>query len=226
MNRNINWKDGRLLPERVCAILSGRGKFIVYEGIDGSGTTTQMRLLEQWLEARPRLIGASFFTKEPTEGPVGLLLRQMLSRRIEALEERGMALLFAADRMDHQRDILDRLSRGIHVFSDRYLLSSLAYQSLTVDRSWIENINAYAVKPDITLLFMIPVEESVKRRQNTRNQEELYEEASLLRQIQREYERLAQTQRHSKSLFLVDANRDQDAVFQSILDILIPLLNL
>lgn len=205
--------------------MSGRGKFIVYEGIDGSGTTTQLRLLEQWMETHPHLIGTSFFTKEPTEGPVGLLLRQMISRSIEALEERGMALLFAADRMDHQRDILDCLSRGIHVFSDRYLLSSFAYQSLAVDQSWIESVNAYAVKPDITLLFMIPVEESVKRRQNTRNHEELYEKVSLLKQVQCAYERLAQTQRHSRSLFLVDAHRDPAVVFQSILDILIPLLN-
>ena len=100
-----------------------KGKFIVFEGIDGAGTTTQLGLLKQWAAARPAGSGGMFFTQEPTEGPVGLLLRQILSKKTEVPDEKAMALLFAADRADHQQAIAGHLSQGVHVLSDRYLLS-------------------------------------------------------------------------------------------------------
>jgi dTMP kinase len=205
--------------------LINKGKFIVFEGIDGSGTTTQLSLLKQWAAARSSDLGEFFFTHEPTDGPVGLLLRQILSKKIKAPDEKTMALLFAADRADHQQAIVRRLNRGAHVFSDRYLLSSLAYQALSVDRQWIQTINQHALEPDLTILLLIPVEEAGRRRLSARNHEELYEKQHLLQQVQLEYERLARArQAQSKSTAVVSAQDSANAVFQSILDILLPFL--
>src|SRR5690242_1367991 len=109
--------------------------FIVLEGIDGSGTTTQAARLAQTLQARGARVHA---TREPSTGPVGRLLRQALTGTLVAderpvqLDFCTLALLFAADRMDHvRREIEPALARGEVVISDRYDLSSLIYQSET-----------------------------------------------------------------------------------------------
>jgi dTMP kinase len=207
--------------------LINKGKFIVFEGIDGSGTTTQLSLLKQWTTAHPHSLGDAFFTQEPTEGPVGLLLRQILSKKIKAPDEKTMALLFAADRADHQQTVTDQLNQGVHVFSDRYLLTSLAYQALSVDRQWIQTVNTYAREPDLTFLLLVPVEEAGRRRLKTRNQEELYETSDFLRQAQAEYERLAEQaqQTQNKPIKIIRAHDSADSVFQSILNQLIPFLS-
>ena len=109
-----------------------RGRFIVLEGIDGSGTTTQ---LERAVACVAGLGHRATATREPSDGPVGHLLREALLGRLhmpdgEKLDGRTMALLFAADRIDHlQREIEPQLAAGTSVLSDRYLLSSLAYQA-------------------------------------------------------------------------------------------------
>src|SRR5690606_25682164 len=109
------------------------GRLIVLEGIDGSGTTTQARWLGEALEQRGHAV---IVTREPTSGPIGLLIRQALQQQLPSengqsvqLDFRAMALLFAADRVDHnQRLILPALAAGKIVISDRYTLSSLLYQ--------------------------------------------------------------------------------------------------
>ncbi len=158
-----------------------RGKFIVLEGIDGSGTTTQSELLVSAL--RQDGIKASR-TREPSDGPVGLLIRQVLTGKIvlprganESVEMDSrsgwstMALLFAADRMDHVgREIEPALARGEWVISDRYVGSSLAYQSLTAPGEvvealgWIANLNRFAAKPDLTVVLDVPADAAEARR--------------------------------------------------------------
>src|SRR5579864_7294663 len=108
-----------------------RGLFIVLEGLDGAGTTTQLvRLAERLRRAGERVVA----TAEPTDGPIGALIRQALRRRLvhrdgRALTDESLALLFAADRVDHVAgEIEPALARGQHVLCDRYVLSSLAYQ--------------------------------------------------------------------------------------------------
>src|SRR5262245_58804737 len=114
-----------------------RGRFIVVEGVDGSGSTTHTRLLAKALRKRGHRVHTNC---EPTTGPVGGLIRQVLQKRITIPGESGpkslgwstMALLFAADRLDHlDSEITPALRKGEWVISDRYDLSSLAYQSLT-----------------------------------------------------------------------------------------------
>ena len=111
------------------------GRFIAIEGIDGSGTTLQTRLLADWLAARGHTV---LETREPSHGPIGVLVRERLSVRSAPLEPAALALLFAADRLDHlAREVVPAIARGAVVLSDRYLLSSLAYQSLDCDAAWV-----------------------------------------------------------------------------------------
>src|SRR5262249_12921185 len=141
--------------------------FIVLEGIDGSGTTTQLPRLQAHLEARGRPVHA---TREPSGGPVGRLLREILLGR-HALPDGApadglaMALLFAADRRDHlRREIEPALAAGEDVVSDRYLMSSLAYQGEEAERAWVAEL-ARGVRPaDLTLLLDVPVEVAAQRR--------------------------------------------------------------
>lgn len=167
-----------------------RGRFVVLEGIDGSGTTTQARLLYERL--RQQRVPAQL-TCEPTGGPIGSLIRQALQRRFVVPSSEGarapnwktMALLFAADRMDHNDSlILPALARGEVVISDRYTLSSLAYQSLTSDDAeaalpWLSELNSRAVQPDLTLVFDIDAKLASERRKSRGGSEEIFEVDAL-----------------------------------------------
>src|SRR5688500_19723673 len=140
--------------------------FVVLEGIDGAGTTTQTERLVQHLRSRGRRAQA---TREPSQGPVGRLLREILlgahaPASGQPMNGRTMALLFAADRLDHlQREIEPWLADGVDVASDRYLLSSLAYQAEEADRPWVAELARGIRPPDLTLLLDVPVEVAARR---------------------------------------------------------------
>src|SRR6187551_2268493 len=151
-----------------------RGRLIVLEGIDGSGTTTQTERVSAWLRTRNQTV---LSTREPTSGPVGRFLRTALRQELSdeqgdavSLDWAAMALLFAADRVDHvTRHILPALLRGETVVSDRYDLSSLLYQSLTSPQGsqvlpWLKSINAQALRPDLTLVLDVPSDLAEARR--------------------------------------------------------------
>lgn len=131
-----------------------RGRFIAIEGIDGSGTTLQTRALAEWLRRRDHSVVE---TREPSGGAIGQLVRQRLSVHADPLSPAALALLFAADRLDHvAREIEPARRAGAVVLSDRYLLSSLAYQSLDSDLAWIRTINRAAPAPDFYLFLRVP----------------------------------------------------------------------
>lgn len=166
----------------------GRGKFIVLEGIDGSGTTTQGNLLALAL-AREGV--RAIFTHEPSKGPFGQSLRQLLSGTAEDPSRAWdcMALLFAADRLDHvAREIEPALGSGVTVVCDRYDLSSLAYQSATSPAGeaalpWLRALNARAPRPDLTLVLDIDPELAEQRRALRGGPAELYEKRELQRRL-------------------------------------------
>lgn len=129
------------------------GKFICFEGIDGSGKSTQIRKLSKNLFNE----GYSFHsTSEPTNGPIGSLLKNYLTKRI-TLPPEAEALLFAADRADHLfntiNGILLTLKMDINVICDRYILSSLAYQALRTPYDEIEKLNIVFPLPDLTIFL-------------------------------------------------------------------------
>ena len=171
------------------------GKFIVLEGLDGSGTTTQLKLLEAWLKENEPAFSC-YFTWEPTPGPVGSLLRLALSRRLQQLDEKTMALLYAADRTDHiykegiggqEPGLLQKLKNGSHVISDRYLLSSLAYQGRELGLEATYALNAFAIRPDITIFLDIPPQEAAARLKAGRSYQELYESLPEQQKIREQY---------------------------------------
>jgi dTMP kinase len=192
------------------------GKLIVFEGLDGSGQTTQAQLLTKWfVEKRNQL---AYYTKEPTDGPLGALLKLSLSHRLvsaksnrkhEALDPITMALLFASDRQDHlNNDVIPKLKGGIHVVADRYYLSSLAYQSIGGDYEWIKEINRHAIRPDLTLFLDVPPAVCVKRMQAQRWHVELYEDLTTLEAVQQNFVfAMRQLGREGERIETVNANQ-------------------
>ena len=180
-----------------------RGRFIVLEGIDGSGSTTQANLLVERLRRSGR---PALGTCEPSQGPVGTLIRQALGHRLEdaggaplALDWVSLALLFAADRSDHvHRCIEPALRVGQFVVSDRYDLSSLAYQSATSGEgievlTWIRQLNQRAPRPDLTIVVDVSALTAERRRLQRGEAAELFEVPEL-------QQRLAAVYRDAKSL--------------------------
>lgn len=166
-----------------------RGKFIVIEGTDGSGTTTQCELIVAALEQRGL---KACRTREPTDGPIGRLLRQALEHRLERepgvateLDWSTLALLFAADRTDHVvSEIMPTLDNGTWVISDRYDLSSLIYQSLTapdadVALRWVRELNTQALRPDLVVVLDVDADVAELRRQQRGGKQELFERREL-----------------------------------------------
>jgi dTMP kinase len=174
-----------------------RGKLIVLEGIDGSGTTTQLERAVAHLVARGR---PAVPTREPSRGPVGCLLREALLGKLRMpdgvpMDGRTMALLFAADRVDHvQREIEPNLAAGTSVVSDRYLLSSLAYQAEEADRAWVALLAREIPVPDLTILLDVPVAVAARRRAAAGRPLERYDADSYLAKVAENYRRLAQGQ--------------------------------
>lgn len=171
------------------------GLLIAIEGIDGAGTTTQTRLLADALAGRGLPIHT---TREPSDGPIGVLIRQMLTGRVvvpglggpRAPRWTTMALLFAADRVDHlDAEVIPNLMDGVTVITDRYDYSSVAYQSLTAGGDsaetidWVRTLNAKARRPDLTIVLDVSPENASSRRQTRSGSRELFEEDELQAQL-------------------------------------------
>lgn len=141
-----------------------KGKFIVIEGADGVGSSTQSRMLVDALNSEGR---RAILTAEPSRSKIGGMARQML-QSAGAEDRATLALLFAADRLQHYNsEIKPAIDSGINVISDRYLLSSYVYQSLDVPLEWVKTINCMAVPADKTLLISLPFDvawERIQRR--------------------------------------------------------------
>ena len=190
--------------------------FIVFEGLDGSGTTTQMRRLASTLERNkiPHMI-----TAEPTARPEGALVRRILRGEIEA-EPGTVAYLFAADRYQHvfgKEGILATAESGAVVVCDRYALSSLAYQGMTCGEELPRLLNAGFPAPSLTLFFKIDPETAM-RRVNSRDQLEIYEKLHIQKQVSAAYDKvLAQAKADGWNIALIDAEKGVDEVEQQII---------
>jgi len=194
-----------------------RGRFIAVEGIDGSGTTLQARALAEWLGGRGHRVVE---TREPTRGAIGTLIREHLRVGAAPLEPAALALLFAADRLDHiAAEVAPALAGGAVVISDRYLLSSLAYQALDCDEAWIREINARAPAPDLTLVLEVPAEVAFARVQRRTADggavEERFDALALQRRIAGHYRRMREDPALGP-VRVVDGDRPPDAVTRDL----------
>jgi dTMP kinase len=171
-------------------------RFIVFEGLDGAGTTTQAaRLMAYFTRAGT----PGFLTNEPTPEPIGAFIRRLLSGQERGRDgapyhpgEDAFALLFAADRLAHSRTIESRLAAGEHVVCDRYLFSSMAYQTLdpAITGERVVEVNRGCAVPDLTLFLAVPVEVCLARIGARRGDASIYETRAHLETIARNYERL------------------------------------
>jgi dTMP kinase len=198
-----------------------RGLFIVLEGPDGAGISTQTALLQAGLMQHGM---KALATKEPTSGPIGSVIRQGLSHRLvyppnESLGDDVMALLYAADRLDHLRaDIVPRLEAGTHVVCDRYRLSSYAYQGASLGQEWVRALNSRSIAPDMTFFIDVPPEVSQSRIKKRGNYVELYETDERLRPVYANYLRLIEQARsEGENIITVDGKLAVAEVAASIL---------
>jgi dTMP kinase len=174
-----------------------RGHLIVFEGIDGSGTTTQVE------EMRKRFVELGLpvhTTAQPSRGPIGVLIRQVLAGRLvlrgsKPLSWATMSLLFAADRQDHQEaEIGPNLRDGVNVVCDRYVPSSVIYQSATADwdeaPDWIMELNRHIRQPDLLFHLRVDPTEAAKRRECRAGGDEIYDDQQLQARLVELYDQL------------------------------------
>jgi len=205
------------------------GTFVVFEGIDGSGTTTQIHRYAARMKAQKRMVHV---TREPSTGPVGNMLRLALSHRLvlpSAFQAQTMALLFAADRLDHLAAEVEPLLRdGAIVLSDRYDLSSLAYQSASCTEQdpaatipWIRTLNKHARRPDVTVVLDVSPGVAEARRRSRGGSAELYDDDSLQARLARAYLN-AEALVPGDVVIHIDGDRSVDEVERDVVDKLGP----
>lgn len=207
------------------------GCFIVFEGIDGAGTSTQSARYASYLRNKRRRVHV---TREPSDGPIGTQLRLALSGRVHlgaAHQPHCMALMFAADRFDHiDHEIQPHLRDGAVVICDRYDLSSIAYQTATARdeirdtfEAWVRTLNRDAVRPTATVVLEVDADEAERRRRDRSGALDLYEETALqekLAALYRDAERLLPDDR----VIRIDGNMSADEVERAIREALAPIV--
>ena len=195
-------------------------RLIVLEGLDGAGTTTQARRLIEHLRVSGR---KAHLTREPSDGPIGRLIREMLTGHHaiaeQAIRQSTFGLLFAADRMDHlQREVEPQLAAGTLVVSDRWYHSSLAYQGTGADRDWIAALNARARRPDLTIFLEVRPEVAAQRRVAAGRAQELFDDLRMQQDVDAGYRAtIAELTALGERIEVIDGELPPDAVFQLIL---------
>ncbi len=194
------------------------GLFITIEGIDGAGLTTQTTILAD----RIRSLGKEvLITKEPTSGPIGQVIRRILGGELKH-EPCVLALLFAADRAYHfSSEILPALLKGQVVISDRYILSSLAYQGLFLPVSWVKEVNSCSPIPDLCILIDVDEHTARERIEKRGNRREIFEKEGEAELIRRNYLELAKQLSWVK---VVDGRGSVDQVANLIWEVVEPRL--
>ena len=192
--------------------------FIVFEGIDGSGTSTQIKKLVE------RDLNKFVATAEPTKKETGLFLRKMLGGDF-SVDSKTAAYLFAADRCEHiygKDGVIDLLNQGKIVVSDRYFFSSLAYQSVSCGKDLPRLLNSPFPLPEYLFYFKIDPEISLKRVDSRNGQKEIYEKLDIQKKIAKLYDEVIEeyqekTNESGMKIIIIDATKSIDEVFDNIL---------
>lgn len=195
-----------------------RGILIVFEGVDGTGKSTQLALLAQYLEEHGYPI---ITTREPTEGVHGQKIRQLYLNRDQCSREEELEL-FLADRRQHVQEVLTpALQQGKIILCDRYYLSTAAYQGANgFDPLDILEKNNFAPVPDIALLFKVPLATGLSRITDGRGEIlNDFEQAEALTTVAHIFESLDLPYIH-----VIDATGSIEAVHEAVLDAVRPLL--
>lgn len=189
-----------------------RGKFIVFEGPDGSGKTTQQKRVAAAL-------CSAICECEPTTGEIGKQIRHALGGEVDCAPE-TLALLFAADRREHVRALEKMLEDGKTVLCDRYVFSSIAYQGLELDTAWIGEINRRATErllPDAVVYIDLPTESCMARIARGRDHTEIFETTERISKVRENYER-AFAMFPNLKLIRIDGAQPMEDVTRDILE--------
>ena len=197
----------------------GKGIFIAFEGIDGSGKSTQIQLLNEKIKEKGI---RCYQTCEPSGGPIGTLTRQILSGRIKA-DSRVIATMFAADRLDHLLNDVDGIVRkveeGICVITDRYYFSSYAYHSTDVPMDWVIKTNeesAKVLRPDVTVFIDIDADTAMERITKNRFHTELFEKRSTLDKVRNNYLTAFELLKEEEKVVIVDGTKSVEEISEEI----------
>lgn len=211
-----------------------KGIFIAIDGIDGCGSTTQVEILGKYLETKGE---KAYLTREPSEFEIGKLLRKYLKKPETPIATD--ALLFAADRVEHYyNEILPKIKNNFTVITDRYLESSIAYQTaqiilnrnlldnpVSIDAAidWIININKYIPLPDITFILDIDPRISLKRKYSKLDSDDIekFENESFLDEVRKIYILRAK----ALKFVIIDAHQSLEIVSKEIVNVLIDYMN-
>ena len=196
-----------------------KGIFIAFEGIDGSGKSTQIQMLTNRIQQEGI---RCYQTCEPSGGPIGSLTRQILTGRIKA-DSRVIAAMFAADRLDHLLNDVDgivhKVEEGICVITDRYYFSSYAYHSTDVPMDWVIKTNeesAKVLRPDVTVFIDIDADTAMERITKNRFHTELFEKRSTLDKVRNNYLKAFDLLKEEENVVIVDGTKSVEEIAEEI----------
>lgn len=196
-----------------------KGNFIAFEGIDGSGKSTQIRLLSERMKAEGI---CCYTTMEPTDSPIGSLIHQIMTGRIKT-DNKVIAALFAADRLDHLLNDVDgivhKINEGITVLTDRYYFSSYAYHSVDMPMDWVIKANEQSsniLRPALNIFIDIDPDTAMERIAKNRFHQELFEKKSRLIQVREKYLEAFEKLKDIENIVIVDGNRNEREIAEEI----------
>ncbi len=205
-----------------------KGKFIVLEGIDGSGKSTIVKKLTEKISEKA---GRCHSTFEPTDSPIGSLIRNILNKRIIS-DDKTIGALFLADRLDHIQNpvngMLSYIDKGVHVISDRYYFSSYAYHAPMLDMDWIVQANsvcAELLRPDIIFYIDISVEEGLKRMQKSRSFLDLFETREKMETVHGNYQKALEKYGQNENIIIINGEQEPGKVFDEVWNHVVKILD-
>lgn len=212
-----------LVPIMEGTKMSKKGFFIVFEGIDGSGTTTQADKVSEYFNSKKIAV---HITREPTNYLIGGLIRSWLTGDWSSSPE-CLQLLFTADRAHHlEKEIIPLLKKGKNVITDRYYFSTIAYGSMGIPdgHQWLIDINRRFLEPDLVIYLRVSAEEAMNRIEASRHTElELFERKDKLARVIAAYDSLAEDIDY---FVVIDGEQSKEKVTQDILNAFKDKLNL
>ncbi len=191
--------------------------FWVLEGLDGAGTTTQLKNLEAYMQDKGLPV---FRTAEPTIYETGRFIRRVLSGEVK-VPQSTIAYLFAADRDNHinnpEYGIISHLNKGEVVISDRYFFSSFAYQSIGFDPDVVMMLNSRFPYPELVLYVDTPVEDCISRIDSRGSDKEIYEKQDYQTKVRENYEKFFSNLPEGCRLIRVDGTLSREEIFSILI---------
>lgn len=200
-------------------VQSDKGKFIAFEGIDGSGKSTQIQYLMEKLKENNIYY---YTTMEPTDSPIGSLIHQIMMGRIKT-DNKVIAALFVADRLDHLLNDINglkaKIDEGITVISDRYYFSSYAYHSVDMPMEWVIQANDQCkriLQPTVTVFIDVDPDVAIERIAKNRFHQELFEKKSRLVKVREKYFEAFKRERDNENIIVLDGNKQPAEIADEI----------